>query len=216
VLVGHILRFEPRYAAVAHAVHEGEIGIVQAVRHARVGVIADQQVLQGRTSIPLYYGVHEFDLARWYAGDISSIYAQCSSGILTREGFDVEDLYSAAMRFRSGGHGTATLGWCLPSGTPGWGISDVTVFGDDGVLRVDQGDVGFMKVSGGRLQAEDVHYSPIVHDRMKGAMSIEVDHFVDCVRGAADPLCGATDGAAAVKASLAMERSATAGEVVRL
>lgn len=216
VLVGHILRFEPRYAAVARAVQAGEIGAVQAVRHARIGLVADQQILQGRTSIALYYGVHEFDLARWYAGDIASIYAQRSSGVLRRKGFEVEDLYSAVMSFCSGGHGTAMLGWSLPSGTPGWGISGVTVFGEDGVLSVDQGNLGFMKVRGDRLEKDDVYYSPIVHERMRGAMSIEVDHFVQCVRGEADPLCSAADGAVAVDVSLAMERSAAGGEAVVL
>lgn len=214
VLVGHILRFEPRYAAIARAVHAGEIGAVQAVRHARIGLVADQRALQGRTSIALYYGVHEFDLARWYAGDITSIYAQRSSGILEKEGFAVEDLYSAVMSLSSGGHGTAMLGWSLPSGTPGWGISDVTVFGEDGVLRVDQSSLGFTKVRGDVLENDDVHYSPIVHERMRGAMWIEVDHFVQCVRGDADPLCSARDGAAAVDVSLAMERSADAGVAV--
>lgn len=216
VLVGHILRFEPRYAAVAGAVQAGEIGVVQAVRHARIGLISDQRILQGRTSIALYYGVHEFDLARWYAGDITHIYAQRSSGILHKHGFAVEDLYSAVLTFRSGGHGTAMIGWSLPAGTPGWGISGVTVFGEEGVLSVDQSSLGFTKVRGDRLENDDVHYSPIVHDRMRGAMWIEVDHFVQCVRGDAEPLCSAADGAAAVEVSLAMERSADAGDVILL
>jgi predicted dehydrogenase len=216
VLVGHILRFEPRYAAVASAVQAGEIGAVQAVRHARIGLVSDQRILQGRTSIALYYGVHEFDLARWYAGDITSIYAQRSTGILQKHGFAVEDLYSAVMTFRSGGHGTAMLGWSLPSGTPGWGISGVTVFGEDGVLSVDQSSLGFTKVRGDRLENDDVHYSPIVHERMRGAIWIEVDHFIQCVRGEVEPLCSSADGAAAVDVSLAMERSADAGAVVVL
>jgi predicted dehydrogenase len=216
LLVGHILRFEPRYAAVARAVHAGDIGAVQAVRHARIGLVADQQILRGRTSVALYYGVHEFDLARWYAGDVAAIYARRSRGVVEKEGFAVEDLYSAVMTLSSGGHGTAMLGWSLPAGTPGWGISDVTVFGEEGLLRVDQGNLGFTKVRGDALESDDVYYSPIVHDRMRGAMGIEVDHFVQCVRGDSDPLCSADDGAAAVEISLAMERSADAGVVVEL
>jgi predicted dehydrogenase len=216
VLVGHILRFEPRYAAVARAVQAGEIGAVQAVRHARIGLVADQQILQGRTSVALYYGVHEFDLARWYAGDITTVYAQRSRGVVEKQGFEVDDLYSVVMTLRSGGHGSAMLGWSLPSATPGWGISDVTVFGEDGVLRVDQGNLGFTKVTGDGLASDDVYYSPIVHDRMRGAMGIEVDHFIQCVRGEVDPLCGASDGAAAVEISLAMERSADTGVAVEL
>jgi predicted dehydrogenase len=216
VLVGHILRFEPRYASVAAAVGAGEIGAVQAVRHARVGLVSDQQILGGRTSIALYYGVHEFDLARWYAGEIRTIYAQRSKGVLQESGFDIEDLYSAVMTFDSGAHGTAMLGWLLPSGTPGWGMSGVTVFGEGGVVDVDQGSLGFMKVRGNTLVKEDVHFSPLVHDRMRGAMWIEVDHFIECVCEETDPLCSAADGAAAVTASLAMERSAERGEAIEL
>ncbi|MGH2751013.1 MAG: Gfo/Idh/MocA family protein [Actinomycetota bacterium] len=216
VLVGHILRFEPRYAAVADSLQSGEIGTVQAVRHARVGLVSDQQILQGRTSIALYYGVHEFDLARWYAGELTSVYAQRGTGMLKQRGFDVEDMYSVVMTFSSGAHGTAMLGWSLPSGTPGWGLSGVTVLGENGVLSVDQGALGFTKVRGDRLEHEDVYYSPVVHERMRGAMSIEVDHFIDCVRGDADPLCTAADGAAAVHISTAMEESADRGEVVKL
>ena len=47
-------------------------------------------------------------------------------------------------------------------------------------------------------------------------MSIEVDHFIQCVRGDADPLCSSADGAAAVELSLAMEQSADVGVAVAL
>ena len=113
LLAGHILRFEPRYASTARAVHEGEIGTVQAVRNERIGLVSDQVVLQGRTTVPLYYGVHEFDLARWYGGEVASIYAYRSEGVLQAREFDVEDLYSAAFQYDSGAHGTAMLGWWL-------------------------------------------------------------------------------------------------------
>jgi predicted dehydrogenase len=216
VLVGHILRFEPRYAAVARSVHAGEIGAVQAVRHSRVGLVSDQRILQGRTSIALYYGVHEFDLARWYAGEITSVYARRSTGVLQSKGFDVEDVYSVVMGFRSGAHGTATIGWLLPPGALGWGISGVTVFGENGVLIVDQGNLGFTKVRGARPEPDDVMYSPVVHERMRGAMATEVDHFVKCVSGDVEPLVGADDGAAAVEVGLAMERSAERSEAVVL
>ena len=216
VLVGHILRFEPRYAAVARSVDAGEIGAVQSVRHARVGLVSDQQILQGRTSIALYYGVHEFDLARWYAGEITSIYARRSTGVLQSKGFDVEDLYSVVMGFESGAHGTATLGWSLPPSGHGWGISGVTVFGENGVLLVDQGNLGFAKGREDGPGTDDVMYSPVVHERMRGAMATEVDHFVRCVSGDAEPLVGAADGVAAVEVGLAMERSAERGEAVAL
>ncbi len=216
VLAGHILRFEPRYAAMRRAIEDGRIGAVQAVQSERIGVVGDQRVLKGRTTIPLYYGVHEFDLARWYAGDVSRISAERSSGILANRGYDIDDLYSAILAFRSGAHGTAMLGWCLPDETAGWGRSGFTVIGESGMLRVDQGDVGLVMVGDRGLIVEDTYFSPVVHGRYTGAVTNEVDHFVRCVRGEADPLCTADDGTEAVRVSLAMEEAARSGEPVML
>jgi predicted dehydrogenase len=216
VLAGHILRFEPRYAAARSAIEEGELGDVQAVRHERIGLVADQAVLRGRTSIPLYYGVHEFDLARWYAGDVERVYAERSEGVLRAHGYELADLYSAVIRFASGAHGTAMLGWSLPGKTAGYGIAGVTVIGERGFVRVTQGDVGLVIVNESGMRGADVYYAPEVHGCVRGALAIEADHFVAVARGDADPLCTAEDGMEAVRVSLAMEASAERGRPVDL
>jgi predicted dehydrogenase len=216
VLVGHVLRFEPRYALVRAAIEAGEIGAVQGLHGERIGLVSDQEVLQGRTSLPLYYGVHELDLARWYAGDVARVYAERSDGLLRSFGHDVEDLYSAALRFSGGAHGTLMLGWCLPAHTPGFGLAGVTVIGGTGLLRVVQGDVGVLRVGRDGIADVDVFWAPEVHGRVDGALAAEVAHFVDCARGVAAPLCTAEDGTEAVRASLALELSARTGAPVDL
>jgi len=216
VLAGHILRFEPRYAAMARAVEQGEIGAVQAVRSERVGLVGDQAILQGRTSVALYYGVHEFDLARWYAGEVRRLYAERSQGVLQAHGYELEDLYSVVLRFASGAHGTAMIGWSLPDNPAGWGLAGFTVLGEHGALRVVQGDLGLLKTGPQGPVFEDTFYSPEVHGRLRGALAIEVDHFVGCVQGVETPLCGASDGAEAVRLSLAMEESADTGAPITL
>jgi predicted dehydrogenase len=187
---------------------------VQAVRHERIGVVGDQDVLQGRTTIPLYYGVHELDLARWYGGEVERIAAERSDGVLRTHGYDVDDLYSAVLRFASGAHGTAMLGWSLPRSTPGYGLAGVTVIGERGVVRVTQGDIGLLVFDEQGARSPDAYYAPEVHGRLRGALAVEADHFVDVARGAADPLCTAHDGAEAVRLALAMEESAERGEPV--
>jgi predicted dehydrogenase len=208
VLVGHILRFEPRYAAAHDAVAAGTIGEIQAVRHERIGLVTDQNVLRGRTSIALYYGVHEFDLARWYAGEVERIYAERSDGVLHAHGYELEDLYSAVLRFQSGAHGTAMLGWSLPARTPGYGIGGVTVIGERGVIRISQGDVGLLVVNQDGPCDVDAYYAPAVRGRVWGALAIEIDHLVECARGTVEPACTPADGVEAVRISLAMEASA--------
>jgi predicted dehydrogenase len=215
VLAGHILRFEPRYYALKRAIEAGEVGAVQAVRSERIGLVSDQRVLGGRTSIALYYGVHEFDLCRWYAGDVERIWAARSSGVVEGHGYPVEDLYSVGLVFASGAHGTSMVGWSLPPATPGYGIASFTVIGEHGVLRVNQGEVGLMKVGKGGMLDEDVYYSPEIYDRQFGAIGIEADHFVRVVRGEAESRCTAVDGTEAVRIALAMERAAITGVVSR-
>jgi predicted dehydrogenase len=216
VLAGHVLRFEPRYAAAHRAVQAGEIGEVVAVRSERIGLVTDQEVLRGRTSIALYYGVHELDLCRWYAGEVESVWASARSGVLHAHGYPVEDIYSVGLRFASGGHGTSTVGWCLPAGTPGWGLAGFTIIGEHGVLRITQGEVGLLEVGKGGPIDVDVLYSPEVDGRLAGAVGIEADHFVRVVRGEAEARCTAADGVEAVRLALSMEEAARSGKVLSL
>lgn len=125
-------------------------------------------------------------------------------------------MYSVLLSFKSGAHGTATLGWSLPRGVPGWGIGEFTVIGEDGVVSVRQGELGFLEVRSDGPTHRDVFFSPEVHGRMRRALAAEVDHFLQCVQGSAQPLCSAGDGVEAVRVALAMEQAAASGSPVAL
>ncbi|NED96765.1 Gfo/Idh/MocA family oxidoreductase [Phytoactinopolyspora alkaliphila] len=208
VLAAHILRFEPRYAAIKSAIDDGTIGAVQMVRSERIGVAADQRILQGRTSLPLYYGSHEFDLARWYAGDVTRVAARRSSGVLKSAGYDVDDLYSVVLEFAGGAHGTSTLGWSLPATSAPFNTSSFTVIGEHGYARVEQGPTGLSVVGPSGLAALDTWYAPSVHGQIRGALANQVDHFVHVVTSEAQPLCTVDDGVEAVRLCDAVERAA--------
>lgn len=215
VLAAHVLRFEARYAALRAAVEEGRIGTVQAIRTERIGIVGDQTVLRGRTSVPLYYGVHELDLARWLCGDIEAVTAHRSSGVLKAAGFEVEDLYSVLLQFAGGAHGISMLGWSLPDSTAGRGLSGLTVLGERGYLQVQQDNTGLVGFGADGPLPVDTWYTADVHGRMVGALANQVDHFVQVVRGNATPLCTAEDGLEAVRSSLAVEMSAAEHRTVQ-
>ena len=122
MLAGHMLRFEPRYAPSSRAIEAGEVGAVQAIRSRTDRVSSsDQQVLGGRTSIALYYGVHEFDLCRWYAGEVEAYLGDAQLRGAGGHGYPVEDLYSVGLRlrFRRPRHGDGRL--VPPARHPGYG-----------------------------------------------------------------------------------------------
>jgi myo-inositol 2-dehydrogenase/D-chiro-inositol 1-dehydrogenase len=197
LLAGHVLRFEPRYAAIKAAIDAGTIGRVLSVRHERIGLAADRARLGARTTLALYYAVHELDIARWYAGDIVHVHGEGDG-----------DMLSGALRFASGAHGVVQVGWCLPDRTPGYGIAGATVIGEHGALQVVQGDSGLTIIGRTGLQDTDVAWAFDLHGKLGGMLAREVDHFVDIAAGRAAPLCTANDGSAAVRASLALEASA--------
>ena len=205
VLAGHVLRFEPRYAAMKAAIESGVIGKVLSIRNERIGLQADRARLGARTTVALYYAVHEFDIARWLGGDIAIVHGE-----------GTPDMLSGATRFVSGASGTIQVGWCLPDKTPGYGMAGVTVVGENGALRVTQGDNGITIVSGDGLRDADVAYAPEINGKLGGMLAREVDHFVAVAMGREAPICTAEDGAAAVRAALALETAARDGISVSL
>ena len=213
VLTGHTLQFDPGMPPCAGRSNPERSGRCRQ-RSERIGLVSDQQVLGGRTSIALYYGVHEFDLCRWYAGEVEAVWATRAAGSWPRTA--TRSRTSTPSACGSPPAPTARRWSAGPSARhPGFGVGGFTVIGEHGLLRVAQGDAGLLAVGRDGPADVDVYYSPEVDGRLYGAFGIEVDHFVRVAGGQVEPCCTAADGAAAVRIALAMEDAAASGEVVR-
>jgi predicted dehydrogenase len=220
VMVGHLLRFEPRWAAAKRAIESGQIGDVVSIATRRVGNVLDQTVLGGRTTIPLYYGVHDLDIVRWYAGtEANTVFAARRSGVLQKMGYDIHDLYYAVLEFENNILATAELGWHVPAAAVAAPTSGITVVGTQGWLKVDQANTGLEYWSENERQIHpviDVTFWPDVHGVPSGALASELKHFLDCVKNDTEPVVTAQDGYEALRLSLAMEASAEQNQVIRL
>ncbi len=221
VMVGHLLRFEPRWSAAKHAIEAGEIGEVVSIATRRVGNVLDQEILAGRTTIPLYYGIHDLDIVRWLAdAEAVTIYASRRSGVLQQSGYEIHDLYCAILRFDNNVLATAELGWHVPAAALPAPTTGLTVVGTEGWLKVEQADTGLQYWSGSGQRSVhpvfDVTFWPEVHGVPGGALAIELLHFLDCVRTDSQPVITLADAIEALRLSLAMEASANRNEVIRL
>jgi predicted dehydrogenase len=221
LMIGHILRFEARWATAHSIIDDGRIGTVTSIHTRRVGNIRDQEVLKGRTSIPLYYGVHDLDVVRWFAGgEATTMQAARRSGVLRGAGYDIDDLYCAILTFDNGVLATAELGWHVPAAALSAPSSGITVVGTEGWLRIEQGQTGLVAHTndegGAGGLAVDVSFWPDVHGRTNGALRHELEHFLDCCRSGTPPLVTVDDGREALRLSLAMEDAATAGQRIDL
>ncbi len=87
LLVGHCLRFDPRYDQARQAVARGELGPIQTIYTRRANTVAAQDRLGGRCSLPLFLGVHDYDVMRWLAGsEVERVTAESKWGFLREPG----------------------------------------------------------------------------------------------------------------------------------
>jgi predicted dehydrogenase len=221
VMVGHLLRFEPRWAAAKRVIAAGDIGEVVSIATRRVGNVLDQSILGGRTTIPLYYGVHDLDIVRWFANaEATSIFASRRTGALRQLGYPIDDLYCAVLEFENNILATAELGWHVPASAVTAPTAGITVVGTKGWLKVEQADTGLQFLAESRQSGVhpiiDVTFWPEVHGIAGGALANELSHFLDCARKDAQPIITLDDAYEALRLSLAMEASADQKQVVQL
>jgi predicted dehydrogenase len=221
IMVGHLLRFEPRWVAARKSVEAGDIGEVVSISTRRVGNVLDQEILRGRTTIPLYYGVHDLDVVRWFAGaEATSIYASRRAGVLQQAGYDINDLYCAVLEFDNGVLASAELGWHVPAAAVAAPTSGLTVVGTQGWLQVEQANTGLQLWSehgpGSVHPVVHVTFWPDAYGVPGGALANELSHFLDCVRTGTQPAITIEDAIEALRLSLAMEASADQHAAIQL
>lgn len=215
LLVGHCLRFDPRYDRARLAVASGEVGAVQTIYTRRANTVAAQDRLGGRCSLPLFLGVHDYDVMRWLTGsEVEQVTAASKWGLLRDQGFPVEDASGALLRFASGALGIAELSWILPRGFPAAGDHRLDLIGSRGALSIATLETGFRQVDERRAVQVDTASAPSVQGHPGGMFYFELRHFVDCVRGRATPAITPGDAVAALRIALAVERAAATGTPV--
>ena len=218
LLVAHLLRFEQRWIAARQRLDAGAIGDVVSITTRRIGNVLDQDVLKGRTTIPLYYGVHDLDVMSWFAGSRAvTLSATRRSGALLAKGHEIDDVYTAVLTYENGVQGTAELGWHVPAAALSARTSGVVIVGTKGFIRIEQAETGFECWSDGGLdRALDVVFWSDAHGLPSGALGLELRHFAACVRGTHVPAITPGEAIEALRLSLAMEHAATHGVTIDL
>ena len=175
-----------------------------------------QQRLRGRCSLPLFLGVHEYDLVRWLAGDeVVSVTAHSKRGLLTGDGYDVDDVSIAVLRLASGALALVETSWILPDGQYA-SYSGTQVFGSSGFISMRGSDDAITLGRELRTECVDVAFTPQHYDSAGGALGYQLRRFLGNVRERTTPAVTLEDGRAAVDVALAVEESAAAMKTIAL
>lgn len=214
LMVGHICRFNPRYALVRERIAAGEIGrIVSMYARRNIPAAVSKTVLE-KVGPLLGDGIHDTDLMLWMSGaNIETAYALTQSV----RGLEHPDIGWAMYRFDTGAIGVIENVWFLPPGTPFRIHEQLEIIGTEGAVHVHGGDTNVVIQGRNGIDAPDTHYWPHLHGEPVGALRNEMVYFIDCVaRGEKPTVVTPAEARRAVAALVAAEHSAASGKVVRL
>jgi len=213
-MVGHICRFNPRYAAAQQSVHQGQIGKVLSMYARRnIPAFVTEEILNKIGPI-IGDGVHDTDLMLWFSGaKIVTAYAQT----VEYRGLKYPDLGWTMYRFDNGSVGVLENVWCLPKKTAFQIDERMEVIGSEGSIHVHETHPNFSICDSEGWHCPDTTYWPELHGQRAGALRDELAYFVRHVAtGEAIDIITPRDSLEAVRACLAAEESAATGKVVEL
>jgi predicted dehydrogenase len=207
VLVGFQFRFHPGLRQVKKLLEEGAVGEPLSAR-AHWGEYLPgwhpwEDYKQGYAARPeLGGGVvltlsHPLDYLRWLLGEVATLYAFTSR---TGLNIPVEDMAEVGMRFESGLLASLHLDYIQrpPSHT-------LEIICTQGTLRWDNAD-GTVRVAraapDGKTSSWQEYPPPGGFERNSMFLD-EMRHFIQVVRGEAEPLCTLQDGVMALRLALA-------------
>lgn len=214
LVIGHMYRFDPRYRAIAAAVHAGELG--RPIELTSRGNVPDFEgrALAHRTSLALENLVHSLDIMQWLAGPITRVHGEASATDVFGPG--IVDAVAVTVRFAGGAVGTLATGWNMPSALGYDSEQAFTFLGSEGLAWIDARDSGTGIIGPGvtrfpsMLMYEDARGVPY------GLYRTEVEAFLGAVRGPREWPVSLPEARSAVAAALAIDRSIETGLPVEL
>ncbi len=214
LMIGHICRFNPRYATARAQIRSGAIGKVLCMSSRRNIPAAWTPEILNKIGPIIGDAIHDTDLMLWFTGArVVSTYAQT----VDVRGKKHPDIGQTMYRFDNGATATLETVWCMPEKTPFDIDERMSVIGDDGLIHIQDTfpNIGIVTADG--FKSPDTTYWPVINGRLGGALRDEFAYFAECCATDTPPsIITPEESMAAVEAALAAEESAATGQVVRL
>lgn len=213
LMVGQLLRFDPRYVTAATSVADGAIG---EPLHAMAGRVASREVgirMNGTSSVLFYLGVHDADAIQWVTGrSVRRVYSHAVSKLMPSLGIQSEDAIVSVLEFEDGVAGQLFNGWTRTADNPVGIDGRLEVFGTEGVVEVDVRDHGLRVYGRDGLQLPDGLHWPEVNGFVRGDLAAEVSHFARSVMDGTPFVISVVEAMRAVAVNDAILRSVASGE----
>jgi len=213
VAIGFNRRFDPSFKALRDRLQAGEIGkLEQAVITSRDPASPPAQYIATSGGLFLDMTIHDFDMARYLAGDIVEVQAMGANLVspAIQEAGDI-DAAMVVMRAASGALVHINNSRCA------FGYDQrIEAFGEKGMLLAGNRHATTVEAWGaGQTHAQDPVLDFFV-ERYTEAYRAELDQFIGCVEQGAAPLAGFAEGREALRLADAALESLRTGRAVRV
>lgn len=178
LMVGHVVRFDPRYAIIKDRIDGGAMGRVATVygRRNQSRALLDRYRHASRIFTT---GIHDIDLILWYLAGTTPVEVYLRTMSVHGKG---DDVFWGMITMADGSLGIIETSWLLPESVP-WGRQfELEVMGSEVTAYVETPGSGLALWSGSGSDAADYLYWPVVHGTVGGALRDEDDYFVRCLR----------------------------------
>jgi UDP-N-acetylglucosamine 3-dehydrogenase len=211
LLVGHMLRFDPRYQQARQTLRAGRIGEIVHMTARRNSAIGAAARYGDTTSLVWHVGIHDIDLMQWIAGHpVAEVMAYGTSKRLASLGH--YDSVLVLGRFDNDIPFTLELSWILPAYF-GLGLdAGLDILGTEGRIEVHGLDQGLRIADASSLCYPDTTRWVEYDDGSAGGiLCAEITHFVRAIRGETPLAIHPADATAAVRVARAIDTALTTG-----
>lgn len=133
LMIGHILRFDPRVIRAREIVRSGELG---EIWHVKVWRCTSQAVGAGiwdRTSVAWFLGIHDIDMVHFVTGLQAEVVHASGRKVLSPS----HDVVHATLRLSDGSLLSMENNWTLPHGRPSRADAGLRVVGSKGTVELN-------------------------------------------------------------------------------
>jgi predicted dehydrogenase len=195
LMVGHVLRFDPRVIRAKELIDAGAIGEIWDVQVWRCTSQAVGEGIWDRTGVHWFLGIHDADLVRFLTGQELEV---LSAAAVSRFS-DQVDVVHTTLWLSEGGLVTMNESWLLPHSRPSRADAGVKIVGAEGLIEIDLSHSDLLLATrNGDASLRDTRFWPSASGDGAFNLRTEWEAFIRSVRDGTPSPVSAADGRAAV------------------
>jgi UDP-N-acetylglucosamine 3-dehydrogenase len=214
MMVGHILRWDPRYAAVKEMIDAGKFGRIGAVYARRTTFRRLASTYLMRVGVFPVLGIHDIDLLLWYTKDRVE---ECHAYAAPLLGLPNPDTVVSSLAFKGGTKAVLVFSFAAPDNEHSDIGNRMEIITDRCFTVIDTAQQSLQVTDENGFHTPDTTFMSTIGGSLLGSLRNEVSYFVDCVKNQTRvEMATPEEATEALKVALACQRSALEGRPQRL